>query len=71
MNEHARGLFGRKVREARIRAGLNQRELAKLIGTPQGKISKIENGKTDAQLSTIRKLARALGVSSTDLLPPD
>jgi len=51
----------------RLRSGLSQRKLSKLVGTSQAHISKIEHGKNDPTLSTLRKLAAALGVSIEEL----
>ena len=61
-------LIGSKVREARIRAGLSQKELSdKLellaVYTCRGSISRIENGRraiTDIEIDAISKV---LGVS--------
>ena len=69
MNEKTRAFLGRRVRALRVERGLSQSTLAAQIGTPQPKLSRIELGKTDVQLSTIKKLADALGVPLKDLLP--
>jgi ribosome-binding protein aMBF1 (putative translation factor) len=63
-------VFGTKLREAREAAGLSQAELAKLVKIPQPRLPGLEQGRTDVRLSTIRRLAEALGIPLTDLLPP-
>jgi transcriptional regulator with XRE-family HTH domain len=46
---------------ARRRAGLTQRELAKLSGTPQPSISRIERGGVSPTVDTLEHLIRACG----------
>lgn len=45
----------------RLSAGLSQAELADRLGTQQPAIARLEKGEVDPQLSTITKLAEALG----------
>ena len=57
----------------RLQHGWSQAELARQAGTSQSYIGRLETGGIDPQLSTVRKLALALGVSVTalvDALPP-
>ena len=49
------------LREAREEAGLTQEELADRVGTQKTAISRIENHAEDIKLSTIQKVAKALG----------
>jgi transcriptional regulator with XRE-family HTH domain len=49
------------LQEARRRANLTQRELAEVAGRPQSTISKIERGRRDPTLTTLRELVRAAG----------
>lgn len=44
------------LKEARKEAGLTQEQLAKKLGTQKTYISRIENGKSDIQLSTLYKV---------------
>lgn len=44
------------LKESRLNANLTQEELARKIGTKKSYISRIENGKSDIQLSTLYKL---------------
>ncbi len=52
----------------RLQAGLSQGDLAKLLGTHQPAIARLENGASDPRLTTIKKLATALGVSDAEVL---
>jgi len=51
------------LRLAREEAGLTQEELADRVGTQKTAISRIENHAEDIKLSTIQKVAKALGKS--------
>jgi len=55
--------IGVLLKQAREQAGLSQEELAKRVGTKKTAISRIENHAQDIKLSTIQKVARALGKS--------
>lgn len=50
-----------RLKEERLNAGMTQQQLADKIGADKGYISRIENGKTDVQLSTLFKLFQGLG----------
>ena len=49
------------LRQAREEAGLTQEELADRVGTQKTAISRMENHAEDIKLSTIQKVAKALG----------
>lgn len=49
------------LKQAREQAGLTQEELALKVGTQKTAISRLENHAQDIKLSTIQKVARALG----------
>ena len=55
------------LRGLRQSGGLTQRELAGLAGVSRGSIYRLENGQRGAYPVTVRKLARALGVSPVEL----
>lgn len=44
------------LKEARKAAGLTQEQLADKLGTKKSYISRIENGKTDIQMSTLYRI---------------
>ncbi len=52
---------GVMLRQAREEAGLTQEELARRIKTKKTAISRIENHAEDIKLSTLEKVAEALG----------
>ena len=55
-------LITEKLKEARKEANLTQEELAVKIGAKKSYISRIENGKTDIQLTTLfRIVEKGLG----------
>lgn len=53
------------LKSARQEKGLTQAELGKKLGLPQSHISKIEQGLTNPQLSTLRDMARILDMELT------
>ncbi len=48
---------------AREKEGLTQRELSRLTGIPQRRISEMENGKRPIQKETAKKLGKTLNIS--------
>ena len=52
---------GVMLREAREQAGVTQEELAKITKTKKSAISRLENHAEDVRLSTVSRVARALG----------
>ena len=48
---------------ARINAGLTQKQLSKLTGINQSDISKLENGEANPSLKTLKRLAAATNTS--------
>ena len=60
-----------RVREIRQAKGLNQRELAELIHTPQSLLSAIELGKLKPWSKLMERLSDAFGVSVEELFPED
>jgi transcriptional regulator with XRE-family HTH domain len=58
-----------RLREERRRAALTQGELAEKAGVGINTIVRIETGEiTEPRVSTLRKLATALGLEARDLL---
>jgi len=53
--------IGVRLRQAREEAGLTQEQLAQLISTKKTAISRLENHAEDIKLSTLRRVAAALG----------
>ena len=62
--------FGEKVRDAREAAGLSQRDLAMRMSTSQAAVARLEAGGVGSTLTTLQKVADALGMAiSVDLAP--
>lgn len=54
--------IGLQIREARLKAGLKQKELAERIGVSESRISQYEKGSQNPRISTLMKLAEALEI---------
>ena len=59
---------GQRLRQLRVERALTLRVLAERSGVSYDTINKLELGQRPARLSTIRKLADALGVEPTELM---
>lgn len=59
IKETSKYRYGRLIRSARLKAGLTQEQLAMRSGTTRFYISRIENDKTDLEMSTFRKIVEA------------
>lgn len=62
------GVLGKNLREARLRLGLTQEEVADRSGLQAGEVSRIEAGKRDPKVSTVERLAKAVEVPPGRLL---
>jgi transcriptional regulator with XRE-family HTH domain len=60
--------LGRNLRHARDRLGLTQEQVAERSGVHATEVSRIEAGKRDPRVSTMERLAKALGIPPSDLL---
>ena len=54
-------ILGKRLKEERQKAGFTQEQLAFKIGTKKSYISRVENGHTDIQFSTLLKIFQGLG----------
>ena len=71
MSTSMNGLYkqlGKKVREARVRAGFTQEGLANKAGLHRTYIAGIETGRRNISVKNLEKIAKALGVKTNDLL---
>lgn len=59
---------GERLRAAREKSGLSQRELAKMLGLGINQINRYENGVNDPTSEVLVALAQTLGVTSDYLL---
>jgi len=62
--------FGNAVRQARLRLGISQEELASILGMHRTQLGHIEQGKKDCRLSTLLRLAESLELPISSLLSP-
>jgi len=67
MKDDAKKL-GENLKKIRTEKDITQVEIAKKLNVNRSFVSNIENGKTNPTLSTITNLAKALGVSTNELL---
>lgn len=66
MNESA--MLGNNLKRIREAKNMSQGDIMRSLGCSRSYISNIENGKTNPTLSTIAKLAKAVGVPLNKLL---
>lgn len=59
---------GSRLRQLRRQRALSQQDLERMTGVVQSTISRLEANQRPARLSTVRKLASALGVEPKELM---
>jgi transcriptional regulator with XRE-family HTH domain len=59
---------GERLRRLRERKALRQEDLAELAGVGKNTVNRIEKNRTEPHMTTIRKLADALGVEPHELI---
>jgi transcriptional regulator with XRE-family HTH domain len=64
------GLFAARLRELRHTRGMTQAELARLAHVTTSYIGRLEAGGAAPGIDLLDRLARALGTTATELLPP-
>lgn len=72
LGKHGQALgaeIGKQVRRLRKKAGLSGVELATAAGVSQPFLSQLESGRTSVSIATLYRIARALEVHPSDLLP--
>jgi ribosome-binding protein aMBF1 (putative translation factor) len=67
---HLAAEVGERIHAAREAAGLTQRELARRMGTSQAAIDRLESGGVGATLTTLQRVATALGLEVNVELKP-
>ena len=60
--------LGKNLKNIRTEKDISQGDIARLLGVSRGFVSNIENGKTNPTLSTISRIADAIGVTTDQLL---
>lgn len=63
--------IGEHIRETRKGKGLSQKELGKILGVSGAMIGQYETGQRKPRLDTLQRIAAALGVDWTELVPVD
>jgi len=61
--------IGARVREFRVNAGLSGVKLAEAAGVSQPFLSQLESGQSSVAIATLYRIADALGVQPSELLP--
>lgn len=61
--------FAARLRELRRSRGFSQVELANLSSVTPSYITKLESGSSAPQIDTVARLAAALGVAASELIP--
>lgn len=64
-------IIGRRIKSIRRAEGINQNQLANLVGISKSSMSEWETGKREPRLDTIRKIANALGVDVREIVDID
>jgi DNA-binding XRE family transcriptional regulator len=60
--------LGENLRKLRLKKNMSQGDLATALSVDRAYISNIENGRMNPTLSTLEKIANALGISIKDLV---
>lgn len=63
-----RAQMGARLRRLREKSGLSQQQVSARSGVAQESLSRLENGRRDPRLETLRKLARGMDVTLPELL---
>jgi transcriptional regulator with XRE-family HTH domain len=63
--------IGERIEALRKKARLSGNAFAKQAGISQAYLWEIENGQTEPSISSLEKIAKALGVSLKALIPND
>ena len=61
--------LGERIRELRLKAGLSQEELGKLLGVKKAAVSMWERGQNRPPIDKIFKMAKIFGVRPSDIMP--
>lgn len=60
-----------RVLRERVKAGLQQKDLAGRVGISPAQLCRIEKGKSGASVTVLRRLADEFGCPIAQLLPPE
>lgn len=68
MMKNTKNQLGLRIRTARKEKGINQTELANLLGKSLRTVQKYESGEIEVSIAMINEIARVLGTTSTYLI---
>lgn len=60
--------LGKNLKRIRLKKSISQGDIARVLNVARSFVSDIENGKRNPTLATIAKLAKAIDVSTSELL---
>lgn len=60
--------LGKNLKKLRLKMKMSQGDISRKLGVDRAYISSIENGRMNPTLTTLEKLAEAIGVNSSELL---
>ena len=60
---------GKRIKAIREKKGLTQAEVAEKAGIHYNYFARVERGEVNPRIPIIEKIAKALGVKSSDILP--
>ncbi|MBA3707105.1 MAG: helix-turn-helix transcriptional regulator [Bacteroidetes bacterium] len=63
--------IAKKIKQIREAKGMTAKEVISSVDMGAAMYSRIETGKTEPSLSTLEKIAKALGVTLSDFFTPD
>lgn len=63
--------IAKNIKTLREKKGMSQKELISIVGLGAPMYSRIETGKAEPSLTTLEKIAKALGVSLSELFEAD
>ena len=66
--ENSSKRLGENLKKLRTKKKMSQGDISRKLGVDRAYISSIENGRMNPTLSTLEKLAEAIGVNSSELL---
>jgi transcriptional regulator with XRE-family HTH domain len=61
--------FGNRLHEVRKAKRMTQEKLAEAAGLSRNYVNDVERGRRNVTLTTVERLARALGVKMAELMP--
>jgi transcriptional regulator with XRE-family HTH domain len=61
--------IGENIKQARLKRGATQAEIAEKAGLNTNYYARIERGEASATIEAIQKIAKALKITSSDILP--